>query len=101
MAVFKHTLYEGVLNDDYIVVEEDKSALLTYYTYATEWSNNVNEKAFDTIDRAIRWYRRNFGGRVLEQGKVWLDEDRGYGAEYGGTPEEYWTDVVYEQGMEI
>lgn len=98
----KHTLYEGVLNDDYLTQCDDGSVLITYYTYQTEWTNNVHEKACYDMERALRWYRNNFHDRVVEQGKRWIEEDSdGYNYNIDDTPEEYWTEVVYEQGMEI
>lgn len=97
----KHTLYEGVLNDDYATVCEDGSVLITYYTYATEWFNYMHEKAFYDMDRALRWYRGNFSDRVFEQGKRWIEEDSDDYNYINDTPEEYWTTVVYEQGMAI
>lgn len=100
MTTTKHTLYEGVLNDDYITKCEDDSALLTYYTYATEWSNRQHEKAFSDIGKAVAYYKRNFHDRVFEQGKRWLEEDKEY-SYIADTPEQYWATVVFEQGMEI
>lgn len=96
----EHTLYEGVLNNDHITLCDDGSALLTYYTYATEWSNNVIEKAFNTLDDAVRYYKRKFHDRVFEQGKRWIEEDKEY-SYIADTPEIYWKEVVYEQGMVI
>ena len=98
----KHTLYEGVLNDDSITVFDDKSALLTYYTYATEWSNHKHNESFSDLQGAMRFYRKRFTNRVIEQGKRWREEDSdGYNYNIDDTPEQYWTTVVYEQGMEI
>ena len=94
----KHTLYEGVLNDDYLTRCDDGSVLITYYTYQTEWTNNLHEKNCYDMERALRWYRNNFHDRVVEQGKRWLEEDE---SDTNDTPEEYWTEVVYEQAMEI
>lgn len=96
----KHTLYEGVLNDDHLTKCDDGSVLITYYTYATEWSNNQHEKACYDIDRAVKWYQRKFPERVFEQGKRWIEEDKEY-SYIADTPEIYWKTVVYEQGMEI
>lgn len=101
MTTTKHTLYEGVLNDDYLTKCEDGSVLLTYYTFASAWSNFKWEKAFYDIDKALRWYRRKFHDRVFQQGKEWLEQDSDDYNYINETPEEYWTEVVYEQGMEI
>lgn len=100
MTATKHTLYEGVLNDDYITVGQDGSALLTYYTYATEWSNHQHEKVFNSLGDAVDYYKRQFHSRVFEQGKRWIEEDKEY-SYIADTPEEYWNTVVYEQGMAI
>lgn len=101
MTTTKHTLFEGVLNDDYLTKCDDGSVLITYYTYATEWSNNQHEKVCYDMDRAVRWYRRTFHDRVFEQGKRWIEEDNDDYNYINDTPEEYWTTVVYEQGMEL
>lgn len=97
----KHTLYEGVSNDDYITVCEDGSVLITYYTYATEWSNTKHEKACYDIDNAMRWYRGKFPSRVVEQGKRWVEEDSDDYNYIDDTPEQYWSTIVCEQGMVI
>lgn len=100
MTTTKHTLYEGVLNNDYLTKYEDGSTLLTYYTYATEWSNHQHEKSFSDIGKAVAYYKRNFHDRVFEQGKRWIEEDKEY-SYIADTPERYWETVVFEQGMEI
>ena len=88
------TLNTGVLNDDTISVATDGKALLEYYTYATEWSDNLHKKLFPDLQSAIRYYQSKFPDRVFEQGKWWLqDNDID---EYPFTPEEYWKQVVYE-----
>lgn len=88
------TLNTGVLNDDTVSVATDGKALLEYYTYATEWSDNLHKKLFPDIQSAIRYYQNKFPDRVFEQGKWWLqDNDID---EYPFTPEEYWKQVVYE-----
>lgn len=97
----RHMLYEGVLNDDYLTRYDDGSVLITYYTYATEWSNAKHEKACYDIDRAMRWYRSEFPSRVLKQGKWWIEEDSDDYNYIDDTPEQYWSTIVYEQGMEI
>lgn len=101
MTTYKHTLYEGVLNDDYITVNSDNTATLTTYTFATEWSNTEHKAEFPDIEKAIKSYRREFPDRVFEQGKRWIEEDSD-GDDYNinDTPEEYWTMMVYEQVVE-
>lgn len=101
MTTTKHTLFEGVLNDDYMTKCDDGSVLITYYTFATEWSNNQHEKACYDMARAMRWYREKFHDRVVAQGKKWLEEDTEWGTDDHYTPEEYWTEIVCEQGMEV
>lgn len=97
----QHTIYEGVLNDDYITECSDGSALLTYYTYATEWSNHIHEKAFSDIGKAMAWYRRKFHDRVFEQGKRWLKENDGEYYNISDTPEEFWSAMVYEYKVDV
>lgn len=97
----KHTLYEGVLNDDYMTVEQDGSVLITYYTYATEWSNVVHEKCAYDMERALAWYKNKFPDRVKAQGEEWIGEDTDDYNDIKQTPQEYWKNVVMTQGMEI
>lgn len=92
-------LFTGVLNDDTLSVATDGKALLEYWTYATEWSDNLHKKLFSDIESALRWYRREFHDRVLDQGEWWLQDD--HIEDYPYTPEQYWTDMVHEQGVEI
>ena len=87
-------LFEGVLNDDTIEVVGKDNYRLTYWTYATCWSNDRHDIYFDTFDGAVRYYLRKFYGRALQQGRVWLEEDKV--EDYNLTPEEYWREGVYE-----
>ena len=89
----KHILFEGVLNDDYLTKCDDGSVIITYYTYATEWSNGTHEKVCYDMGRALRWYIDEFRDRVFKQGKRWLEEDKV--EDYPYTPEEYWREQVY------
>lgn len=101
MTIYKHTLFEGVLNDDYILESSvSKPVWLTYYTFQTEWSNQEHKKEFPDMSEAMRWYRKEFSDRVLEQGKRWIEENDGEYYDISDTPEEYWTDMVYEYKVE-
>lgn len=98
MTATKCLLYTGVLNDDYLVVEEDGSVLLTYFTYQTPWSDRMFEKVFNDLDSALEFYRKMFKERVLEQAKRWFDEleDFERGLEEI-TASEYWTEICKEE----
>lgn len=63
-------LHENVVSTDYL---EDN--VLHYFTYATEWTDREHVMKFETPDDAIEWYKNNMEGRVIEQGKYWLQED--------------------------
>lgn len=63
-------LHENVVSDDYL---EDST--LHYFTYATEWTDREHVMKFETPEKAIEWYKNNMKGRVIEQGKYWLQED--------------------------
>lgn len=91
------TLFEGVLNDDIIEKIGENKYRLTYWTYATCWSNNRHDIYFKTIEGAVRHYLRKFSDRVLQQGKEWLKEDNAM----ADTPEECWKDIVWEQNYYV
>ena len=97
MKATKCIIYTGVLNDDYLVVEEDGSVLLTYFTYQSSWSNQVHEKVFNDLDSALEWYHKEFKERVVEQARYWLyrREDFERGSEEI-TASQYWTEVCKE-----
>lgn len=63
-------LHENVVSTDYL---EDN--VLHYFTYATEWTDAEHVMKFETPEKAIEWYKSNMKGRVIEQGKYWLQED--------------------------
>lgn len=63
-------LHENVLTTDYL---EDN--VLHYFTYATEWTDAEHVMKFETPEKAIEWYENNMKGRVIDQGKYWLQED--------------------------
>lgn len=84
-------LFEGVLNNDIIERIADKTYRLTYWTYATCWSNHRHDIYFQSIENAMRYYLTMFPNRVFQQGKVWLEEDN----EDADTPEEYWKSIIY------
>lgn len=88
------TLNEGVLNDDYIVIDGNAEQInepvkLFFYVFATTQSNTKHKRLFPTLEHAVKWYRTHFMKRVVEQGKEWLREDEKIGVEFGGAPEEY------------
>lgn len=63
-------LHENVVSTDYL---EDN--MLHYFTYATAWTDREHVMKFETPEKAIEWYKNNMKGRVIEQGKYWLQED--------------------------
>ena len=63
-------LCENVVSEDYL---EDKT--LHYFTYATAWTDEEHIKEFESSMDAIKWYKENFTGRIIEQGRYWLEED--------------------------
>lgn len=66
----KIMLHENVVSDDFL-----EGATLHYFTYATEWTDREHVLEFKTADEAVEWYKHNMNGRVVEQGKYWLQED--------------------------
>lgn len=95
----KHTLYEGVLNDDCIEKVGKHTYQLKTYLFVTSWSNMENNIFFKSLDKAIEYYMKHFSDRVLQQGERWLEEDKI--DDYPHAPEEYWKEQVYEQSMVI
>lgn len=89
-------LSEGVLNNDTIEYISDEVVKLEYFTYATEWGNQRHIEYFPSLERAINYYRRNMGNRVMLQGKYWLEQDKEYLGRDIYTPEQYWLSMVYE-----
>ena len=71
----KHILYEGVLNDDYLTIGKDGLVVITYFTYATEWSNHEHHKTCFDLPRALRWYMDNFPDRADESDLINLIEE--------------------------
>ena len=78
------TLYQGVLNDDFARVLDEKHyykghnrarVALFYYTFANEWSDKEGVKFFRTLENAIEWYKKTYRDRAIYQGRVWLSED--------------------------
>lgn len=78
------TLYEGVLNDDRMEVLKPNlcygghnraTCRIVYYTFANEWANHEHARYFQTIEKAIEWYEKQFSDRVIAQGTEWLRED--------------------------
>lgn len=88
------TIYEGVLNDDYIEVDSTGKATLVYYTFATEWSNNKHLREFFSLIDAVNWYIKNFCSRVQSQGSEWYREFTETTGKDIYTLEEYWKDSV-------
>lgn len=93
----KLTLFEGVLNDDHLIILEDNyyykghnkaTCKLVYYTFATEWSNKEHKMFFKSIDNALEWYKKHLLDRVIMQGKEW--------AEDGGEPAKDDTEAINE-----
>lgn len=79
------TLFEGVLNDDYIEVingdacfggDSNKKVAIHYFLYATEWTNTHKGKSFESVEKALKWYEKEFRDRAIEQGKAWLYSER-------------------------
>ncbi len=78
------TLFEGVLNDDYIEVingdacfggDSNKKVAIHYFVYATEWTNTHKGKSFESVEKALAWYKKEFRDRAIAQGKAWLFAD--------------------------
>lgn len=91
------TIYEGVLNDDYIEVDSTGKATLVYYTYATEWSNNKHLREFFSLIDAINWYDKNYHNRVSSQSQAWYEEFMESVGKDIYTPEEYWRDTIMNE----
>ena len=107
-------LYVGVLNDDEMEIlksqyvynadeskMDDASVKITYYTYATEWTDNKHERYFRDIESAVKWYKKEFTARVIESGRYSLEEwERVDGEKYGSDDDlkclEEWENLVYE-----
>lgn len=70
------TLFEGVLNDDYIKTDKRGKTKLKWYTFATCWSNREHELDFYNREDAVKYYKQFMRDRVIEQGKRWRKEDR-------------------------
>ncbi len=90
--IWKITLYEGVLNDDYISIDEKGIIRLIYYTFASTNSNDRHEKIIKNIIEGINLYKKEFPNRVKEQGEYWMKESDAN--DY--TPEEFWNEVVQQ-----
>lgn len=72
------TLYEGVLNDDTLTINNEEKVLkvqIEYYLYATPNSNTKKVIYFDSFDEAIEWYKNNFKERVIKQGESYIKEE--------------------------
>ncbi len=84
------TLFEGVLNNDEMEILKSQyayrikgcpSVKITFYTFATSWSDKKNTRYFKTMEEAGEWYKKNMLDRVILQGGAWLTEDGGDGEE--------------------
>lgn len=53
-------IYEGVLNDDYII-KNRKNYTLTYYTYRNHWANNENQIKGPDLDKVLEAYDKATG----------------------------------------
>ena len=72
----KITLFEGVLNNDYILLNQlTGKVTLVYYTFATCWSNHEHKRQFWSIEDACEWYHKQFPDRVILQGAWWRTEE--------------------------
>lgn len=75
------TLYRGVLNDDTAYqLEDGKHCLLEVWHYANEWGNIPSYRLFGGVEELLDYYKDEYKGRVIEEGRELVDECADEGA---------------------